>query len=160
MSEIALWVAFVIFAVTISPQLILGVLRVCFGFGLGQKRALVSILLFAVAAGFWTPMIMEGRGFWASEEWRQHHDPERFLAEHLLYGLDKMLPVVSSSIDFYPASRHSGVTVTGQHHVHGHVTRHPNFFAWLDMMWELVGWVIFAATAFTLSGFVRRDTER
>lgn len=44
--------------------------------------------------------------------------------------------------------------------IDGHAAAHANRFAWLDMMWELLGWIVFTATAFTLSGFVRRDIER
>lgn len=161
--DLAFWSFVAIAVITAAPQTLVVALKYCFGFGLGQKRAIVSLLAFATLAGFSTPMIMEGPGFWWSGEWRHHHhrhDHERYVAEHFFYGLDKMLPVVSSSIDFYAAERHSGVTIEHQHHIHEHVAPNPNWFAWLDMMWELLGWIIFTATAFTLSGFVRRDIER
>jgi hypothetical protein len=170
------------FVILLTPILIglgISIWRTGFGYGMHSGRALITVCLFLLIVAFGTPGLMGER-----------ISNSRDAREHLLYALDKLLPVINLDNTLYPRvvcvqprseralsprlvrvgpqakSSAEGpvpmqvIDTTDPPSYHVGSTHRPCLSRDLDRLYDLLGWLVLSLSILTLSGLLRRDVER
>ena len=163
--EVSAWTYLFWTGVAILPpfalRLIVAVWEAAFGYGLSSTRAVGTVVIFVLFCSFATPLIVGDRFVDGRES-----------VEHLVYGIDKLIPLNEPDMILYPESpqciqmrpepRRIPIAHPEPEYLpyHADAPRRPCLYRQLNRIYDLIGWIIISLTLLTLAGLFRRDIER